>query len=713
MQDRTRPEPKRGAAIPRPGIGERFNPRRETCGFYAPDIVTRQLDLTDGQKRLYDRAVRWAGDNGSFWYGFDRIAEELGKSSRQVKRDMSVLEKLGLIEHVRRGKRQSNVYRFLYHPMFESEVTSTSSHPRGEVTDLSGEVTSTSLGEVTPASLESYKGNYARESSSSDFEQPEAGPGAELPNDDDPLVSEEEKTQDPEALQELILSGKEPPTADPLLGTGTLTSAFLKAVAGAIHKSKCSTGFGAMDLDRYPPPDLTIATRIAEEWRRKGTAALLDWIWSTVERRLGQKGHALGAMVYGLYFADSRARANVWEPGRFMSKTIEERVSIQKLRAKREMEDSRPNQLMTTPVLLPEAIRILDAGGREWKSAPSERFLWLMDRKAGTISPMALLEAAVAWRSCRACGDAGLIGSAVKGTLGFCQCEIGRQEQLDRGDGYIAAEVERVNSTIKSRLVQALRELKLEFTGDAVEQVDTAVTESDNIIDVHPGAGAEAWCSEPDLKQALIFIDEMRPVRVSAAKSGPNPTVASLRRITQEDIDRAAAENRPHKAVSRREPGSAQSSSCPSNPTAVSGRGWTCMSTVQPKSSHHASRPRRTMGDPTQAQRWLVRLMTEYQFGRVENLRIKAGHPAPDRSLRIIRSARPGRKDAGLKVPVSDDPELKRAVWDLLDQIEQIQDGHIVRLEFRHGLPFLLETTTTTTLGGLSVAPSSELGEKP
>ena len=99
-------------------VGEAFNPWHAVCGFYPPDVVGRQRDLTDGQKRLYERAVRWAGQNGVFWYSFESIAEALGKSLRQVKDDMATLETKGLIRHTRR-RRNSNVYSFLWHPMFE------------------------------------------------------------------------------------------------------------------------------------------------------------------------------------------------------------------------------------------------------------------------------------------------------------------------------------------------------------------------------------------------------------------------------------------------------------------------------------------------------------------------------------------------------------------------------------------------------------------
>jgi hypothetical protein len=51
-------------------------------GLYAVELVERRPDLTDGQKLLYNRAVRWAGHKGHFWHSFDTMAEALGKSVR-------------------------------------------------------------------------------------------------------------------------------------------------------------------------------------------------------------------------------------------------------------------------------------------------------------------------------------------------------------------------------------------------------------------------------------------------------------------------------------------------------------------------------------------------------------------------------------------------------------------------------------------------------
>ncbi|MGA2713752.1 MAG: hypothetical protein ABSG41_11660 [Bryobacteraceae bacterium] len=116
-----------------------------------------------------------------------------------------------------------------------------------------------------------------------------------------------------------------------------------------------------------------------------------------------------------------------------------------------------------------------------------------------------------------------------------------------------------------------------------------------------------------------------------------------------------------------------------------------------------------TTRDLTIAQRWLVRIMSEYQFGRIENLRVEQGQPAPDHQVSIVRAARFGSKDGGLKVPASDNPELKQTVRDLFDEIERLQNGVIVRLEFKHGLPFLLETVTSkSTIPGDAQRDSSK-----
>lgn len=108
--------------------------------------------------------------------------------------------------------------------------------------------------------------------------------------------------------------------------------------------------------------------------------------------------------------------------------------------------------------------------------------------------------------------------------------------------------------------------------------------------------------------------------------------------------------------------------------------------------SHQASETAyRLICELTAAQRWLLQIMLENQFGRIENVPVRAGQPLQGGSVRIVRVSRLGGNRGGTAPPTTDDFELKRAVHDLFEELIRLGDGTIVRLEFRHGLPFLLE----------------------
>ena len=108
----------------------------------------------------------------------------------------------------------------------------------------------------------------------------------------------------------------------------------------------------------------------------------------------------------------------------------------------------------------------------------------------------------------------------------------------------------------------------------------------------------------------------------------------------------------------------------------------------------------RTTKDLTAAQLRLVLIMSEYQFGRVENMPVRAGQPDLNPEVRVVRVARLGGESSGFKVPTAADFELKQSVCDLLDELARLQNGTIVKLEFRHGMPCLLEITASTIHGG-------------
>jgi hypothetical protein len=130
-------------------IGECFNPWRQACGFYAPDIVGKQRTLvddkgksrtiTDGQKRLLERLMRFAGQQGKCWQSQRTLATVLGKCERQIRADLDCLEAVGLIKRERKRAKNAfarhTIYLFLWHPIYESE-RQYGAVPTGSVTDL-------------------------------------------------------------------------------------------------------------------------------------------------------------------------------------------------------------------------------------------------------------------------------------------------------------------------------------------------------------------------------------------------------------------------------------------------------------------------------------------------------------------------------------------------------------------------------------------------
>lgn len=89
--------------------------------------------------------------------------------------------------------------------------------------------------------------------------------------------------------------------------------------------------------------------------------------------------------------------------------------------------------------------------------------------------------------------------------------------------------------------------------------------------------------------------------------------------------------------------------------------------------------------------------MREHQFGRIEQCPVHTGQPIPEGSTKIVRAARLGRGSCGTTPPSDDDFELNQAVRDLFAELVRLQDGMIINLEFRHGLPCLLETEAAPT----------------
>lgn len=91
--------------------------------------------------------------------------------------------------------------------------------------------------------------------------------------------------------------------------------------------------------------------------------------------------------------------------------------------------------------------------------------------------------------------------------------------------------------------------------------------------------------------------------------------------------------------------------------------------------------------------------MRKHQFGRIENMFVRAGQPILDQGLKVVRVASMGGESGGTKLPGCDEIELKRAVCDLFEELARLGHGTVVKLELKHGLPCRLETTPHATAG--------------
>ena len=122
------------------------------------------------------------------------------------------------------------------------------------------------------------------------------------------------------------------------------------------------------------------------------------------------------------------------------------------------------------------------------------------------------------------------------------------------------------------------------------------------------------------------------------------------------------------------------------------------MTTNQSQAAAPALRALLRTQDLSPGQRFLVELMHEHQFGRIENMPVRAGEPVFNGDVKLVRVARLGSGNHAANLTRSNEFDLKRQVRDLFEELERLQDGTVIRLEFRHGLPFLLETTPTIVL---------------
>ncbi len=98
---------------------------------------------------------------------------------------------------------------------------------------------------------------------------------------------------------------------------------------------------------------------------------------------------------------------------------------------------------------------------------------------------------------------------------------------------------------------------------------------------------------------------------------------------------------------------------------------------------------RMTKNELSVPQRKLLGLMQKVGYGRINNLTVEKGEPVLSTDSSIERDLKLGANDYFPKA--GEDFVLKKKMAEFFDQLTEIKDGFIRKIEIRGGLPILLQ----------------------
>lgn len=110
---------------------EVINPYKLFNGIFIPDGVYNCIDISLLAKVVYGRLLRYAGKDGVAYPKQATIAEEMGKTTRQIQKVIRELREIGLIR-ITKGNplnHETNKYEFLYSAILGLPDTKKSSPP--------------------------------------------------------------------------------------------------------------------------------------------------------------------------------------------------------------------------------------------------------------------------------------------------------------------------------------------------------------------------------------------------------------------------------------------------------------------------------------------------------------------------------------------------------------------------------------------------------
>ena len=88
--------------------------------------------------------------------------------------------------------------------------------------------------------------------------------------------------------------------------------------------------------------------------------------------------------------------------------------------------------------------------------------------------------------------------------------------------------------------------------------------------------------------------------------------------------------------------------------------------------------------------RRLVEMMQQLNFGRIEDLEIRAGEPLFNPAPRVVQDIKIGAENGPRPESGIPDFLLKNQVIELFEHIDRMGDATVACIDVKHGLPFKL-----------------------
>ena len=102
----------------------------------------------------------------------------------------------------------------------------------------------------------------------------------------------------------------------------------------------------------------------------------------------------------------------------------------------------------------------------------------------------------------------------------------------------------------------------------------------------------------------------------------------------------------------------------------------------------------------SEAQRRLVELLQNLNFGRIEGLQVKGGEPTFEPAPRIVRKLKIGGENGPRRETALQDFWLKQQTSEMLEAIAELGEGEILSIEVKYGLPFAMEVEQRSIAAG-------------